>query len=838
MRWGWGYFAMKSHLNRFMKNSMTSHNWAVGLLALVAIASSFSATAAPTPPIEWPRVIYRNSVTNTIYQPQLVSWDYYTLQAVSAVALQAKGAPQPTFGTISLTIRTRVDRAEREVFFEDVKITQGLFPSAPDKANSYLVTLRSLLPKEVKSIALDRLEASLAVLQARQKASGQPLRNDPPTVLFSTKPAMQVPVEGQPVYRPVEKTELERVFNTRALILRDKTGKHYLHLYDGYAEAASLSGPWTVCEKVPSDVTKAEKQAVAAKQVDLLAGQENPETKKKPSIKSTPVPEIRVTTAPTELILIQGEPQWSPIPPTQLLYVTNTVANVFKLLDDQKTYVLLSGRWFRSSSFDGPWEYVSATSLPSAFENIPDSSPKENVKASVPGTRQAQEALIANGIPQTVKVDRKKARMDPPPQYDGGAPQLRPIDGTPLQYVANTPVPVIRVESKSWFACQNGVWFTAPSANGPWEVAIKVPAVIYSIPPSSPVYYVVFSRIYNYDLDYVWVGTTPGYYGTVVSPDGVVVYGTGYIYPPYVGETIYVSYAVTYGYGSSPCWTPWAGWAFGFAVGWAMTDDWYWWSYCPPCPYWGGYWYSCYGAYYNAYGGITAWGPYGWAGTSGYIYHQNGPWTGVSRSAAGYNAWTGNQWATSYGRAYNSTTGTRVVGKRGAVENVYTGNYAYGGRGAAYNENTGAAAVGRKITVGNENTGNQGSAGRATIYNPNTGNATTIGGIKGEDGGVVNINGHVIAGKDGNYYRPDGSGGWQQVSRPSGGASAMPANANVRAQQQINQTRQWQQSNVEVQQRQALNNELSARQVGAVRQQSFQMNRPAFRGGGGGGRRR
>lgn len=65
-------------------------------------------------------------------------------------------------------------------------------------------------------------------------------------------------------------------------------------------------------------------------------------------------------------------------------------------------------------------------------------------------------------------------------------------------------------------------------------------------------------------------------------------------------------------------------------------------------------------------GVITAWGPYGWAGSTCYICYQNGPWTGVSRGAAGYNAWTGNEWATSYGRAYNSTTGTRVVCQRGS----------------------------------------------------------------------------------------------------------------------------------------------------------------------------
>ena len=295
-----------------------------------------------------------------------------------------------------------------------------------------------------------------------------------------------------------------------------------------------------------------------------------------------------------------------PIPPTQLLYASNTVSHVFKELVDQKTYVLISGRWFRSSSLNGPWEFVPGADLPKDFAAIPDDSPQENVKAAVPGTRQAQEASIANGIPQTVKVDRKTAKLDPPPQYDG-APQLKPIDGTPLQYVANCETPVIEVDAQSWYACRNGVWFVATSSSGPWVVATSVPAVIYSIPLSSPIHYVVYSRIYSYDDQHVWVGTTPGYFGTVVCSDGTVVYGTGYVYPPYVGSSVYVSYSTTYGYGCNPCWTPWAGWAFGFAVGWATASSWNYWCCCPPAPYWGPYWYGCYGAHYNAHGGITAW---------------------------------------------------------------------------------------------------------------------------------------------------------------------------------------------------------------------------------------
>jgi hypothetical protein len=804
------------------------------LLGLIACLSAGTIThGAPELQMEWPRAVFRDGVTNIVYQPQLQSWDYDTLQAVCAVAVQPRGARQPTFGTIQITAKTRVDRAARTVFLEEPEITQGHFPSAGAQAEAYLATLRALLPRDVKSISLDRLEASLAILEAHQRAASQPLQNSPPAIIFSTRPAMPVPVDGPPVYRPVANTDLERVFNTRALILRDKSGQHFLHLFDGYVQAAGLGGPWTTAAKVPADVKQAETQAVKAKQVDLLAGQENPKTKQKPSLKSTPVPALYVRSMPTELIVIEGEPQWAPIPGTQLLYVTNTVSHVFKELTGQKSYVLISGRWFRSASFDGPWEFVPSAALPKDFADIPDDSPQENVKAAVPGTRQAEEAAIANGIPSTVKVDRRQARMDPPPQYDG-TPQPVPIEGTPLYYVINCPTPVIRVDIKTWYACQNGVWFVATAATGPWVAATSVPAVIYSIPPSSPMHYVVYARIYRYDAAYVWVGTTPGYYGTMVGPDGTVVYGTGYIYAPYVGSTVYVAYPVTYGYGCNPCWTPWVGWSYGFAVVWATEDDWYWWCACPPAPYWGPYWYPCYGAYYNAYGGITVWGPYGWAGTSGYIYHQNGPWTGVSRAAAGYNAWTGNEWATSYGRAYNSTTGTRVVGQRGAVHNVYTGNYAYGGRGAFYNEQTGAAGAGRKVTWGNERTGIQGTAGRATIYNPKSGEVTHISGAKGDSGGVIRVNDHVVVGKDGNYYRPDGQGGWEQIVKPPTGRNA-PGAGGSGTRQDLSAQNQWskaQPSAANQQQFQELNNQLDARQMGAQRQQSFQMNSPGWRGGG------
>ena len=802
-----------------------------GLAVVACLGVSAAAYGADTSFPEWPHRMSLGGFTYTIYQPQLESWDYVTLKAVCAVSVQPEGSEEQTFGTMDIQVKTDVDRAARVVSFEDFEIPHAEFPSAGGQADTFIAALGSLLPERIDGESLDRLEAALAITEARRTGTGQPLRNDPPEILFSTRPAIVVLVDGSPVYRPVEGTELVRVFNTRALILRDAKGKHYLHLFDGYVEAAGLEGPWTIAAKVPGDVKKAERQAVEAKQVDLLAGQEDPETEKMPTLAAATLPVVYVSSVPTELVVIEGEPNWTPIPTTGLLCVENTSAHVFKDIADQKTYLLISGRWFRSPSFGGPWEFVPGENLPEDFAQIPDDSPQENVKASVPGTRQAQEAAIANDVPNTVKVDRAKTEMEPPPQYDG-APQLEPIEGTTLSYVVNSPAPVVKVDANTWFACQDGVWFAAKAASGPWVVATSVPAVIYSIPPSSPVYYVVYSRVYRYDAAYVWVGTTPGYYGTVVSSDGIVVYGTGYPYVAYVGPTIYVSYPVTYGYGCNPCWTPWAGWAFGFAVGWAMAADWYWWYGCPPAPYWGPYWHHCYGAYYNPYGGITAWGPYGWAGTSGYIYQHEGPWTSVSRASAGYNAWTGNRWATQYGRAYNSTTGTRVIGQRGAVDNVYTGNYAYGGRGAFYNEETGIAGAGRKVTWGNEQTGKEGTAGGGTVYNPKTGEATHIAGIKTDEGGVIKVNDQVIAGKDGNYYRPDGEGGWEQITRPPTGTTGATGSSARAAQGGQEKWQKVEPSSGNQQLIKSLDAQQGARQAGAQRERSFQANRPAQRGSG------
>ena len=148
----------------------------------------------------------------------------------------------------------------------------------------------------------------------------------------------------------------------------------------------------------------------------------------------------------------------------------------------------------------------------------------------------------------------------------------------------------------AYYACQSGIWFTSAAITGPWTVAAWVPASIYSIPPSSPLYNLTYVQVYGSTPTVVYVGYTPGYTGAIVS-DGVVVYGTGYVYTPWIG-TVWYGPPVTYGYGVNLAYTPWTGWAFafgvgcGFAMGAAMCG--YGWGYCG----WG--WGAACGGWYGA----------------------------------------------------------------------------------------------------------------------------------------------------------------------------------------------------------------------------------------------
>ena len=443
----------------------------------------------------------------------------------------------------------------------DMKITSADFPAARAHTQSFLAALR-VLPQRVPTLSLERVQGSLTLPPI---AHTQRLNNAPPTVIIATRPAVLVSIDGPAVWKAVSGTSLERAINTRVLLLRDASGHCYLHLFDGYLKANSLEDKtWRLAAKIPDGAALAQEQALKAGNVDLMSGNPDPTTGREPSVYTSAIPDVFVSTTPAELVTFSGTPEYVPIPGTGLIYAENTSGNVFKLLTDQQNYVLLSGRWYHAASLNGPWQFVPGNELPHDFANIPDNSPKENVKASVPGTQQAQNALIANSIPESTDVPLNQKMQDA--QIDG-SPQLAPIEGTPLHYVVNSETPIIEVDPQLWYACQNGVWYFSTSVNGPWSVATYVPPVIYTIPPSSPLHYLTYVQVYGSDQNDAYQGYTPGYMGTEVGDDGTVVYGSGFNYQPWIGS-VWVSPPVTWGCGFAPCWTPSFGWGFNCGFGW------------------------------------------------------------------------------------------------------------------------------------------------------------------------------------------------------------------------------------------------------------------------------
>jgi len=748
---------------------------------------------------EWPREFKLNNATLFMFQPQVNSWDGHLLDFRAAVGVKPAGSDQETFGVIWATARTHVDRVTRMVTLEDLTLTKSNFPTLADNGAAYMQTLQKQLSPAKRIIALDRLEASLAA-SGTVKPTGIPVNNTPPQVLVSYTPAILVHIDGNPVWRSVPGTRLERLINTQALILREQgSSTNYLHVYDGWLYGGTLAGPWYQPMILAPGIDQVASQLARAGVVDLIdGGKANP----KPSL-ANGVPTIYISETPTELLVFKGEPTFTPIAGTSLRWASNTASDVIFDTANNSYYVLLSGRWYQAAALTGPWTFVPSTSLPADFRKIPPTGPPSVVLACVAGTPQAQEAVIANSIPQTATVPRVNGPKFTP-VFDG-APQLQPIAGTTLQYVVNSPMPIIQVNATLYYVLQAGVWFYATSLNGPWYVAPSVPAVIYTIPATSSLHYVTYVYVYGATAQVVYVGYTPGYLGTVVTPDGVVVYGTGYVYQPWIG-TVYYPPPVTYGVMAQPVYNPAVGMTFGFAMGVATASATYYWGATPyyhPA-YYG---YPCCGsASANVYGqyGSTAYSgtrsvystSSGTVGTTASgTYHNYATGTSGSYEAGrSYNPYTGQE-AAGYGRTFNTTSGVSGSVERGATYNPQTGTATRGAAGTATGpggattsaEATRSANVyGQQSaqaehtttnpTTGTTRTGETSAAAgpqgagathQTTVTNPTTGQSKTSSTAVGHEGNTA------YADHDGNVYKNSGSGweqhtssGWQSASKP------------------------------------------------------------------------
>src|SRR5258705_1378490 len=340
---------------------------------------------------------------------------------------------------------------------------------------------------------------------------------------------------------------MQFVVNTNwPLFFNKSLSNYYLFTGKQWLTTNSLAGAWFITTTLPKDMSKVAKDP----QWSGLAKAIQPS-----ATASGFAPTVFYSTGPAEVILFQGPPVYSKIPGTQLVYASNTDADLLVYGPTQQYFYLAAGRWFSSSSLQGPWTSATAN-LPVDFSQIPVGSPAARVLVSVPGTEQAKDAVLLAQIPTTVTVNPASAAAQVKVNYSG-SPEFKPIEGTSLTYATNTSDKVIKV-GDVYYLCLQGIWFMSTTPQGPWQTASSVPQEIYTIPASSPVYNVTYVTQTTTSDGNVQASYTAGYMGTFIvgmTVGAIIAGGTGYYYPPYlyypaVGYPIYHPYAATYGYGS------------------------------------------------------------------------------------------------------------------------------------------------------------------------------------------------------------------------------------------------------------------------------------------------
>jgi hypothetical protein len=502
------------------------------------------------PAMEWPRTIDSREATIVVYQPQLETFADDTLTSRAAVSVTEANTTEPVFGAVWFRAKVATDLSERLVTMIEVSVTAARFPEVDTVK---VERLSAFLGQEITGwdivLSLDDLLASLETAE-RERTIAEGLNTEPPAILFESQPTVLVLIDGEPKLIAVENSSLMRVANTPHLLLLDSgEGAYYLAVGDEWYSAAEISGEWSPVPEPSKEV----------KDLIARAEEENPQPEQPAESKGKSPSKILVRTEPTELISSEGEPEYSPLSGTGLLYMSNTDSDLLMEIASQRLFVLISGRWYSADSLAGPWSYVAADELPADFARIPVGSAKEHVLSSVAGTREAQEALLEAEIPQTAAVAVKDASVEV--DYDG-EPKFEEIEGTDMEYAVNTAYSVVKV-SNQYYCCHDAVWFVSSDPGGPWAVCVDVPDVIYTIPPSCPVYNVSYVKVYSHTPDVVYVGYTPGYIGCY--PYGpTIVYGTGYVYPAWYGS-VYYPRPVTWGFAVR--YNPYyGGWSVGVRV--------------------------------------------------------------------------------------------------------------------------------------------------------------------------------------------------------------------------------------------------------------------------------
>ena len=561
----------------------------------------------------WPqRLVSKDGQKITIYQPQTEDLTGNILTGRAALSVTPTSTSDPVFGIFWFKANLAPESGNNKIAdLNSIEVTQIKLPDTNHLFQNNEITqlLQNEMPK--KNIQFDVAEISSSAKQ-EQKSMNPVLNNNAPNIIYRNKPSTWVVIDGEPKFEQDSKLNIEKMVNTPSLIVKSPED-NLLYFYGGgiWYSASDINSKWSFVKYLPAQIQR----------VDDLIHQDAKAAEKgndNDINKATTPSEIIVSTTPAELIQTEGDVSYQSITETNLLYADNSLDDIFKDVNTQRNYILLSGRWYSAPSLNGPWTFVPSNQLPADFAKIPEGSEKDGVLPSVAGTSEANDAIMNAQVPQTAKIDRRTATCNV--TYDG-APSFNHIDGTSLMVAENSNITVLKSHHR-YFAVDNGVWFTSNSAVGPWSVSTQRPDDVDNIPADNIAYNTRYVNVYDYDDNYVWDGYTPGYTGCYIYGPSVV-WGTGYYYQPWYHNRYYAR-PYTWGFGMR--YDPWIGWGFSYnmwpSLGWGFYGDGFYGGY------YGGYYGGWFGPrYYRP--GFNSWGYHGG-------YYGHGREGGIHGGGYGY----------------------------------------------------------------------------------------------------------------------------------------------------------------------------------------------------------
>jgi hypothetical protein len=329
-----------------------------------------AAVARPgaAPADTWPHTVRAEGGSMPVYQPQVISWpDRQTLNTRIAMALTPNGG-KAILGTVQASFSTSTDLASATVSLANRRRPSSRFAAADTaQAERFEQAIRSALAaRGDKRVPLDM------VLLSRRNGNETPpsssaVQHTSPTLFVSQRAASLLVFDGEPVLAPVAGTPLAVAVNTNWDLFVDQGSRTWYWLNNGaWLRAADAKGPWAPAGTRPAALLSLPVDRNFADVRRQVPGR---------TIAAADMPQVFVSTTPAEIIVIDGAPRYVAIAGTQLQYVANTDAALFRDVSNGQMCYLVSGRWFSAASLLGPRTFATR-SLPADFARVPANGPR------------------------------------------------------------------------------------------------------------------------------------------------------------------------------------------------------------------------------------------------------------------------------------------------------------------------------------------------------------------------------------------------------------------------------------------------------------------------------